>query len=244
MVINKDISKITCNDNLPRIVNAICITLVLLALIYAVYSYLLTLVDVAQQPLVAKLETTRQQLEKTQQKEQLLATEKASLAVQLEKQTQEMANLQTQLKKVKDSEQSLSNNQVCTVEPENMDEKFIRNALKKTLSQKPQERMEGFSILMNNIDYMSVQLQDQIVQFYLTGVESKNRDGVYYAIFILSELQPAVLKRYEFDIEEVFSFIRDGSDWQKTFHKYCEIESKLYNSSAELDVLAQEKRSN
>jgi uncharacterized protein YoxC len=241
MVIDKDISKITCNDNLPRIVNAICITLVFLALIYTIYSYLLTLIEVAQQPLTVELETIQQQLDEVQKKERILADEKANLVSQLEKQTQEIVGLQTQLQKVKESEQRPADAQVCAVEPENLDEKFIHNALKKTLSRRPNERMEGFSILMNNLDYMNTPLQDQVVQFYLAEMNPKNKDGVYYATFILSELKPEVLKRYEFEIDETFYFIHEGSDWQKTFHKYCKIENKMYDPPVGSDVLAQKK---
>lgn len=237
MVAHKGLSEIVDNDNLPRIVNAICITLVLLAIIYVTYSYLLTTIAVKQQPLTLKLERVQEQLKTVQTQRQNLIEEKAKLMAQLKKQNQEIISLQAQ--RQQKNPVFPASTQVCTVEPENLNESFINKALRKTLSRKPLERIEGFSILMNNLDYMDSQLQNQVVQFYLAEINPKNRDGVYYATFILSELRPDVLKRYEFEIDEALYFIHEDSDWQKTLHKYCGIENKLNSSTVGTDTLAQ-----
>lgn len=241
-MIDKGLSKITCNDNLPRIVNAICITLVLLTLIYAIYSYLLTVLEAEKQPLKAELETIQRLLREEQKKQQLLAGEKETLSSQLKNKTEEINGLQVKLTKVKEIEQQAIS-QECLVEPEDMDTTLLQKALNKTLSQKSFERIEGFSILMNHVDYMSEQTQENVVKFYLQALDSRNSEGIYYATFVLSELKPVILQRYESELTEALQFIHEGDEWEKASHKYCKIESKMYDPLVGPEILVHKKGS-
>lgn len=216
-------------NQLPRIVNSVCVTIVTLALIYTSYSYLLMRLESDQKPLIQETQTLRVQLK--EEKEKQLSTEQENTRVKLllEEKDKQLKKLLTQLEEgnKENSSPGESDTQACPLAAQEVDKGMIRNALRETLSRKAAERFEGVTVLVNNIDYLDEKMQREVVDFYLKAVDKRNREGVYYATFILSELKPKVLKEYQAEIAEVYSFIDDGSGWEKTLYKYCQIESKI-----------------
>lgn len=214
---------------LPRIVNSVCITIVTLALIYTSYSYLLMRLESDQKPLIQEAQTLRVQLKEEKEKRLSTEQENTRFKIQLEEKDKLLKKLSTQLEEGNQEKPSPgeSDTQACPLAAQEVDKGMIRNALRETLSRKAAERFEGVAILMNNIDYLDEKMQHEVVDFYLKEVDKRNRDGVYYATFILSELKPKVLKEYQAEIEGVYSFINDGSGWEKTLYKYCQIASKI-----------------
>lgn len=222
---------LTIQENqLPRIVNSVCITIVTLALIYTSYSYLLMRLEGDQKPLIQEAQTLRVQLKEEKEKRLTTEQENTRFKFQIEEKEKLLKKLSTQLEKGnKESSSSPgeSDTQACPLAAQDVDKGMIHNALRETLSRKAAERFEGVAILMNNMDYLDEKMQREVVDFYLREVDKRNRDGVYYATFILSELKPKVLREYQAEIAEVYSFIDDGSGWEKTLYKYCQIESKI-----------------
>lgn len=228
-----DLLKIQENQ-LPRIVNSLCLTIVTLALIYTSYSYLLMRLEIDQKPLIQEAQTLRVQLKEEKEKRLSTEQENTRFKILLEEKDKQLKKLLTQLEggnQETSSSPKESSVQQCSLVPQEVNNDMIRNALRETLSRKTAERFEGVAILMNHLDYLDEKTQREVVEFYLREVDKRNRDGVYYATFILSELMPKVLKEYQAEIEEMYGFINDESGWEKTLYKYCQIESKI-NSRA------------
>lgn len=213
-------------NHLPRMVNSICTTVVMLALIYTSYSYLLTQLEADQKPLFQEMETLRMQLKEEKEKRLSTEQENVRLKMQLDEREKQLKKFLTQ-EDVKDNLQTESYNQTCPLSSQEMESDLLQKALQETLSRKAPERFEGFTLLMNNIDYLDESQQREIVQTYLSDMDKRNRDGVYYAAFIMSELKPKILKEFQTAIEEAYSFVYEGSGWERTLYKYCQIENKV-----------------
>lgn len=213
-------------NHLPRIVNSICTTVVMLALIYTSYSYLLTQLEADQRPLFQEMEALRMQLKDEKDKRLNTEQENVRLKLQLDEKEKQLKKFLTQQEDVKDSFQPEGYTQTCPLDPQEMDKDLLQKALQKTLSRKAPERFEGFTLLMNNIDYLDDSQQREIVQTYLNEMDKRNRDGIYYAAFVISELKPKILKEFQAAIEEAYGFIYEGSGWERTLYKYCQIENK------------------
>lgn len=212
---------------LPRIVNSICTTVVMLALIYTSYSYLLNQLEADQKPLFQEMETLRMQLKDEKDKRLFTEQENVRLKMQLDEREKQLKKFLTQQEDVKDNLQTESYPQTCLLDSQEVDKDLLRKALQETLSRRAPERFEGFALLMNNIDYLDDSQQREVVQTYLSEIDKRNRDGVYYAAFILSELKPKILKEFQTAIEEAYSFIYESSGWERTLYKYCQIENKV-----------------
>lgn len=229
---DRETIKKLASDNLPPIVNTVCGTIVLLALIYAVYSYLLAQIEIDRKPLAAELQKVQNQLKVEAEKRLAVEQERDTLSTQLKAREADIGKLVELDNKSKAAPLSSEQQpvQICPVETAKMDEDFLGRATRQTLSRKPNERFEGFTLLMNNLDYMDEQAQRDIIEIYLQEIDAHNRDGVYYATFVLSELPAAVLKDYAAELEETFQFMHQSSGWEKTLHNYCKIEGKLNNN--------------
>jgi len=221
-------------NHIPRIVTTIsfAIVIILLTVIFS-YSYLLMKLVTEKENLAEQLIKVRLQLEEeqekrflTQQDKNKLLKEIQSLRVQLqqteEKQCPTIQVTETQVEPSPEEEIL-----VCRVEHKQINFKLIRKAVLKTLSNNSSDRFEGFSVLMNNLDYITEHEQRQLIQFYLDRISPSNPEGVYYAAFIISELKPAVLKEYEQQLQEAYQFIFYKPGWEHTSYRYCQIESKL-----------------
>lgn len=222
-----DLKTLKQSDNLPKIVNTIAIATVLLACIYASYSYLVTQLKMVNDPLIHQLDVLRIQLKKEKKKRQLAEQENEKLTILLEKRNSEIKRFITQFEEEQISQPLI---QQCSIDEEKTNDTLLRKAIHMTLSRKAEERFRGFSILMNNIDYMSEQMQRETIEFYLKRIDKKNKVGVYYAAFIMSELRPHILKEYQPEIERAYHAIYQQPGWERTSYKYCQIENKMGES--------------
>lgn len=215
------------DHHIPRVVNSVCTTIVMLAVIYTSYSYLLTQLENAQKPLLQQIDMLQLQLKDEKDKRLGVEQESARLKMQIDEKDKQLKKLVSENGDQTVNFEGEKYAQVCPLTPQVIDNNLIRRALQATLSRKSTERFEGFSVLMNNLDYLDDQMQRNIVELYLNEVDKRNRDGVYYALFILSQLRPTILKEYQTEIEGGYSFIYEGSGWDKTLYKYCQLESKF-----------------
>jgi len=214
---------------LPKLVNTICLTIVMLALIYTTYSYLLVQADFAKQPFTSEINTLRLQLKTETDKRVALEQENIHLNTRLATKEEQIKRLLTQVEGNETQEEASS--QSCRIDNQEIDRDLIRKALQNTLSRKSQERFEGFAILMNHLDYLDLQIQREVIEFYLNKVDKRNRSGVYYSVFILSQFSPTILKEYGHQIEQTFSFVSSPTGWEKTSYKYCQLQSKINENS-------------
>ena len=236
-------------NNLPRIVTTISfsIAVILLTLIFS-YSYLLIHIFTEKKQLTEKLIDTRIQLEEEQEQRFLMEQDKKQLTAQIQEKEEEISQLLVQLKQaeeqpcLKNQEQEEEENieeqpetgsqtETCHLVYQKVNIDFIHRAAQKTLSSLNTERFEGFSILMNNIDYIPDDLQHEIIELYLNKMDKTNKDGVYYTTFILSQLRPNILKEYEDQIQQLYHSIYQKPGWQRTSYKYCQLENKIRNYS-------------
>lgn len=214
---------------LPKIVNTLCITVVMLALIYAIYSYLLVKAEIEQKPFANELNLLRTQIKEEQEKRQTTEQENSNLNTKLITKEEHIKRLLTQLENIEQGEESKLKS--CRIEPQEVDRELIRKSLQNTLSRQSPDRFEGFSILMNNLDYLDEQMQREMIEFYLNKIDKRNRSGVYYAVFILSQLNSLILKEYHDEIEQTFSFVSQQPGWEKTSYKYCQLGNKINGNS-------------
>jgi len=232
--------KIQPTDYLPKIVNSVCTTVVMLAFIYTVYSYFLIQLETRHKPLLKEINTLQLQLQEENERRLLLERENARLSIQLEEDQQKIKKLSAQLTYpnfLRKAEQStlpstlspLSSEEEreCKTAEKPLEDKFLRAALHKTLSRNAEDRFEGFSILMNNVEYTTEQTQRELLELYLKEMNKSNRLGVYYAAFIMAEFEPVVLHEYHTQIESAYQFIHQESGWEKTANKYCQIQQKI-----------------
>lgn len=214
-------------DNLPSIINTLAVTIVSLAFIYAAYSYLVIQLQAEAQPTSNKLVNLQLQLKQEQAKSQQLQQENNNLLAAIEQKEQRIKQLRMQLEEESKLTDQLITPQCSVVKNKDITDKLLRKALHQTLSRTLSERFEGFSILMNKIDYLDESLQKEIIEFYLGNMNKKHKVGVYYATFIMSELAPQVLRAYEPEIESAYRSIYQQPGWEMTSYKYCQIESKM-----------------
>lgn len=224
-------------NHIPRIVTTIsfAIVIILLTVIFS-YSFLLIKLVTEKESLTEELIKVRLQLEEerekrflTQQDKGKLLEEIQSLRVQVQQAEEKQCSVIQVAEVVETQVKSSEENQVltCQLEYREINFRFLHQALLKTLSNNSSDRFEGFSILMNNIDYITEHEQRELVEFYLRKIHPSNPEGVYYAAFIMSELKPAVLKEYETQLEEAYQFIFYKPGWERTSYRYCQIENKL-----------------
>ena len=214
---------------LPKIINTLCITVVMLTLIYTIYSYLLVRAEIEEKPFLNELNMLRVQIKEEREKRQNIEQENLNLNTKIITKEDYIKRL---LKQLENTEQEEENNlKSCRIEPQEVEREFIHKALQNTLSRQSPERFEGFSILMNNLDYLDEQLQREVIEFYLSKIDKRNRSGVYYAVFILSQLNPLILKEYHDEIEQTFGFVSQQPGWEKTSYKYCQLGNKINGTS-------------
>lgn len=219
--------------NISRIVTTIsfCVAFILLTLIFS-YSYLLIQVVAEKENLTQELINARVQLDEEKEKRYLTEQDKSQLSQQIQtlrtqlQQTEEIQCVECDLEEEEENE-FIKEIQSCRVDYQEVNSHFIRQACKKTLSFKDKERFEGFTILMDNLDYMNDQEQRELIEFYLKKMDKRNREGVYYAAFIMSELKPSILREYEKQIEDAYRSISYKPGWEKISYKYCQIENKF-----------------
>jgi hypothetical protein len=221
------------NENLLSQVVAtisLAIAIVLIILIFS-YSYLLIETFSEKAVLTKELIKTRLELEAERESRGLVQQDKEQL-------THQVQFLRTQLQQQKQSKPcpvccattaDSSTTSLCQASNQNTNMNLIHKALRQTLSAQANDRFEGFFTLMNNIDYLTDQQQRELIEFYLQQMKPTNQEGVYYAVFIMSQLQPARLQEYEAEIEEKYRFIYFQPGWERISYRYCQIESKLTN---------------
>ncbi|GEM_PF-1906935 len=228
--------KIQPTDYLPKIVNSVCTTIVMLAFIYTVYSYFLIQLETRHKPLLKEINTLQLQFQEESERRLLLERENARLSIQVEEGQQKIKKLSGQLTQpnfLQKSEQSalsflsLEEENECKTSEKPLEDRFLRSALHKTLSRNSTDRFEGFSILMNNVEYTTEQTQRDLLELYLKEMNKSNRLGIYYAAFIMAELEPVVLYEYRTQLESAYQFIHQESGWEKTANKYCQIKRKI-----------------
>ncbi len=230
------------NNQLPRIVTTISFTLalILLMLIFS-YSYLLSQIVAEKKQLTEEFITTRNQLGEEREQRQKIAENNRQLNAQLVKKEDEIKKLHAQLKETEKrrleceelAEDEASEDEIptCQIVYKTVNADLIRRASRKLLSAKTADRFEGFSILMNYIDYLHDPLQHELIEFYLAKMNKKNEDGVYYATFILSQLRPNILREHETQIREWYHPISQQRGWQRTSYRYCQLEKRMNDYS-------------
>jgi chromosome segregation ATPase len=235
---------------------SVSIALILLTLIFS-YSYLLIQVVTERKQLTRELITVRDQLSEEQKKRSLAETNSQQLLAQLTERDSNINQLQEQLaksnkpidteakpldieakppiataKSLSSVDNKVEEAQLCLIDDySEIDKKTLRRAMTKTLSTKAEERFEGFTILMNNVEYLSDDLQREVTEYYLNNMNQRNKDGVYYATFILSQLTPSILREYEVELQTWYAPLYQQNGWQRTLSKYCHLENKLKSTA-------------